>query len=121
MKPKGAVKIKEKGIANLLKGLPLPQPVIEKNILVVVARRRIDDNVPELFFIAGSPGRSSLMCYAHVGQHSETSWDYYWQRTKSASMQDADVAALVKEWGNQPPLTEFEVHTAFAPWGHKIA
>ena len=61
---------------------------------------RIDkDGTPVLFFPddpVSKPGM--IVCYAHIGQHSEASKDYYWNDTKPDKSNDC--ADLIREYEN---------------------
>lgn len=53
---------------------------------------------PILFFpdYPANPGR--IACYARVGQHGEACLQYYWSLRNPKPHQEADVAALVREY-----------------------
>jgi len=62
----------------------------------VIIRRDRDTGAPIAFVPEGEANPGMLICYAHVGQHSEACRAYY-ASTKPAHYYDADVEALVRE------------------------
>lgn len=115
------VKIKEPSPAFKRAMKLMAAPKIERSIIPIVLRRDAETGKPCLFFMNGNTrGQTWLMGYAHDGQHFEPSWEYYRKRTIAADRDDPEVAALVREWANQPPLDDYSVHTGFPPFGRKL-
>ena len=50
----------------------------------------------------GTPAPDSMLCYAHVGQHSHCTEGYVWKRTRPASEEEA--ADLLRELRGLRPL-----------------
>ena len=48
-------------------------------------------------------------CYAHIGQHSTGSRDYYLRDTVPADPKDADVAALLREYAQLGVPAELKI------------
>ena len=70
-----------------------------ETIDVAVRRERSGMRDPILFFYEGR----ELTCYAHIGQHSAASVWYMRDRTRATDPQEADAAALLREWENLGP------------------
>jgi len=62
----------------------------------VIIRRDCETGDPVAFVPEGEANPGMLVCYAHVGQHSEACRAYY-ASTKPAHYYDADVVRLVSE------------------------
>ena len=61
---------------------------------------------PVLFFWnSNNRGLEWLMCYEHIGQHSECSIDYM-RKCRPMKTLDAEAMALVREWENLGPADE---------------
>lgn len=72
----------------------------------VAVRLDPEDNKPVLFFWdSNSRGLEWLMCYAHIGQHSECSIEYM-RKCRPIKTLDAEDLALVREWCNLGPADE---------------
>ncbi len=64
-----------------------------------------------LFFPAADANLGKIVCYAHVGQHSEASMMFFSQHTAKpteknlakAGLSKADFVDLIKEWENMGP------------------
>lgn len=76
---------------------------------VRVVPRRAKDGTAELFFLQGEGLRRELMAYAHVGQHSGASREYFLDCTSPVDATETDVAALIREWDNLGPSCPFIV------------
>ncbi len=65
---------------------------------------RVDKETGEVvLFINDAPARPDhVLCYAHVGQHSEAALTYYTNGTR-APHDTSECAALLREYEQQPP------------------
>lgn len=54
-----------------------------------------------LFFPEYAANLGNIVCYAHIGQHSEAALEYYRQcKNPNTTQQKAAIASLVKEYEN---------------------
>jgi hypothetical protein len=72
----------------------------------VAVRLDPEYKTPVLFFWnSNTRGLEWLMCYAHIGQHSECSIEYM-RKCRPIKTLDAEALALVREWCNLGPADE---------------
>ena len=75
------------------------------NINITVRIDRETDSPVLFFWNSNNRGLEWLMCYEHIGQHSECSIDYM-RKCRPMKTLDAEAMALVREWENLGPADE---------------
>lgn len=80
-------------------------------VIDVIKRVAKVDSEALLFFIGDSVSRGMLSSYAHIGQHSEASWEYYTQDTRAPASEheQRQCERLLEEWRDMPDPVEYRV------------
>ena len=75
--------------------------------LRIIPRIESGGDGPILFIEGDDANFGMITCYAHLGQHSEASLDYYWDTKPDHANQ---CAALIAEWiGIDPSFLDYKI------------